>query len=259
MPIRTPSLGPRQIHAIGKAVDQVFDRLKLRFLGEDFLGKRLYVTHSQYLSLPGLFSAANKEEGVEPDRKILNQILTVAETYLDSSRERCKARVTATVQGFVADAHHQGTTPDIETVLGGQLADIYKETASHVRQIAESEANHTKNVGSLDGIVRVNAAVGIDDPQVYFVVVNDKDLCDECRRLHLLPDGKTPRVWRLSQVGHGYHKKGEENPKIAGLHPHCRCSMVTLMPQYGFSHQGLVTYVGKDHDEYERQQKMLRL
>lgn len=253
IPPRTPSLGPRQIHEIHKAVDQVFDRLKVRFLGEHFMGKRLYVTYNRFYSLPGLFSQANREEGVEPDQKILNQLLSVAETYLDATRERMKARTVNTIQSFIADAHQAKEQVDIKTVLGGQLSEVHQEAANHVRMIAEAEANHTKNVGSLEGIVRINSAVGIDDPRVAFVVVNDKDLCDECRRLHLLTDGVTPRVWALSSVGHGYHKKGDPNPKMGGLHPNCRCSLITVMPGYGFNAAGLITYIGKDHDELEHQ------
>ena len=39
----------------------------------------------------------------------------------------------------------------------------------------------------------------------------------------MLPDGITPRVWKMSEMGSGYHKKGDSSPKIGGLHPRCRC------------------------------------
>jgi len=87
------------------------------------------------------------------------------------------------------------------------------------------------------------------------VVIKDKDLCPECARLHLLEDGVTPRVWLLSDVGHAYHKRGEPNPKMGGLHPHCRCSMVTLMPGYGFV-AGRVGYIAKGHDQLEHQKTL---
>jgi hypothetical protein len=45
-------------------------------------------------------------------------------------------------------------------------------------------------------------------------------------------------------LGHGYHKKGEPNPKVGGLHPHCRCTMVTLMPGYGFDAGGMIKFKG---------------
>jgi hypothetical protein len=105
----------------------------------------------------------------------------------------------------------------------------------------------------LDGIVKVNASAGVEDPLIYFVVVRDDDLCDECRRLHLLPDGVTPKVWRLSEVKRGYHRKTDDVPSLGGEHPHCRCSLVTIMKGYGFTKSGGITYISPDHDELEAQ------
>ena len=122
-----------------------------------------------------------------------------------------------------------------------------------MKRIVETEATHTRNVGVLEGISRVNAAAGIEDAHIFFVVVRDSDLCSECKRLHLMEDGKTPRLYRLSEVGAGYHKKGQDDPKIGGLHPNCRCSITTLMPGYGFNSAGLVVYKSRGWDELKHQ------
>ena len=74
----------------------------------------------------------------------------------------------------------------------------------------------------------------------------------------MLPDGVTPRVWKLSEVGAGYHKKGDLNPKIAGLHPHCRCCLTSLLNGFGFNSSGMVTYIGKGHDEFAKQRGMVK-
>lgn len=253
MPTPPHQLGPGNIRAIEKAVDHTFDRLKVRLLGPQSVGKRIYVGYTRQYSLPGLFEQAAREEGVAADLMTLNQLLKVAGGYVDATREKTKARVVREVQGFLADAHKGGIDTDLRTVLEGKLSEVWSETAHAVRRIIDTEATHTKNVGVLDGIVRINSAAGIEDPLVYFVVVRDKDLCNECKRLHLLPDEITPRVWKMSEVGSGYHKKGESNPKMGGLHPHCRCSLVTLMPGYGFDGKGMVTYISKNHDEYAKQ------
>jgi hypothetical protein len=248
-----PVLGPRAIKSIHRAVDEVFDRAKVRLLGPQSVGKRMYVGYTRQLSLPGIFENAAREEGAIPNLNILHQILEVAGGYIDSTREKTKARVVKEVQSFLQDAVKSGVETDLKTVLGGKLTEVWSDTAYAVRRIVDSEATYTKNLGVLDGIVKINNAVGIEDPLVYFVVVRDRDLCDECKRLHMMPDGKTPRVWRMSQVGSGYHKKGEETPKLGGLHPHCRCSLVTLMPGYGFNDKGFVAYIGRDHDQEKHQ------
>lgn len=256
MPRRVPALGAGAIRNIHRGVDSVFDRLKVRMLGPQSVPKQIYVAYTPAYSLPGIFQQAAREEGGVANLTHLNQILKVAGSYIDSVREKTKAKAVHEVQTFLADAQAQGVETNLETVLGGKLTEVWSETASAVRKIIDAEATHTRNVGVLDGIVRINASVGVEDPWVYFVVVRDASLCDECRRLHLLEDGITPRVWRLSEVGHGYHHKGESNPKMGGLHPHCRCSMVTLMPGYGFDEKGRIAYIARDHSEHKRQQAL---
>ena len=73
-----------------------------------------------------------------------------------------------------------------------------------------------------------------------------------------MSDGKTPRVWKLDELSHGYNKKGEDSPSIGGLHPHCRCTLVTLMPGYGFSAGGFVQYKKAGYSEYNAQHELER-
>jgi hypothetical protein len=105
----------------------------------------------------------------------------------------------------------------------------------------------------MDAITKINAASGVSDPIVFFVVVRDQTLCPECKRLHLMPDKTTPKVYKLSEVGAGYHTKGDSDPKMGGLHPNCRCCLVTLMPGYGFDSAGMVTYKSPGWSEYDHQ------
>lgn len=247
-----PIIGSRAVKVITDAVDAAFDRAKARMLGSHAIAKRIGIGFSHELSLPGLFESAAREEGYRPDVPTLMQLLKIAGGYVDATREQTKARVVKEVTAFLYDAHITGVKTDLRTVLGGALQDVFGDAVVSMRRIIDTEANNVKNVGILDGLIRINAASGIDDPVVYWVTVNDQYRCEECARLHTI-DGSTPRLWRLSEIGHGYHKKGEPNPKIGGLHPNCRCTMATLMPGYGFI-GGRVTYVGKDHDEFKKQQ-----
>ena len=90
---------------------------------------------------------------------------------------------------------------------------------------------------------------------VFFSVIIDDVTGKEEFKLHLLPDRKTPRVWFLSEIGAEYHKKGDSNPKLAGLHPNCRCKLTYLAPGWGFTKDGKVTYIGPDHDEISKQRE----
>jgi hypothetical protein len=86
-----------------------------------------------------------------------------------------------------------------------------------------------------------------------FVPVKDKFLCDECKSIHLLEDGVTPRVFKESEISHDYHKRGETSPSFHNLHPHCRCSLSVTLDGFGFDGNGRVTWIDSAHREYDYQ------
>lgn len=242
-----------QIRAIRAAVDRLFGRMKARLLGRRWDVQGIQIGPRPEQTLQGLYEAAAKDDGAEPRKNSAATLAAIVENYLDAIGERTKAQVVADVQAFIGEAQAKGDEPDVGVVLGGRLADTWASVTRDVHRVVDSEAQGARALGALEGIVRINALHNIDDPTVFFVVVRDQHLCSECRRLHLLPDGVTPRVWKLSEVGQGYHRRGENNPKIRGLHPHCRCQNATLLPGWGFSTAGAVEFKGAGHDEYERQ------
>lgn len=217
---------PKTVHkAIDTAIELLFNRAKARLLGltagsniSSLRGKRLVFGFIPELTLSGLFTAASKEEGVSnPNYDLLSGLMKVTESYLDATKERTKAQVIQNVQSYVQDSGKK----DVSESLHEQLTDIWTKVNSDVRRIVETESTIARNMGIDDGIQRISAMLGNPDPLVFFVVVRDGERCSECTRLHLMPDEITPRVYRRSEVGSGYHKKGDNTPKIAGLHPHC--------------------------------------
>lgn len=242
------------IKSIESAVDALFDKAKARYLGPHVpVDKKLFIGFKPHLSLPGIYQGSAAIEGNIPDADALKVLVGNANNYLDAYRSAAKAQVVKQVQAFLNEADLAGVKTDVATVLGGKLADTWGKVTNDVKRMVDTEASNARNAGALDGIIKVNASQGIEDPVIFFVVVRDAALCDECKRLHLLEDGVTPRVWYLSEVGHGYHKKGQDNPKLGGLHPHCRCTMVTLMPGYGFDGSGMVKFISPKHDEVKAQ------
>jgi hypothetical protein len=251
------TLGRHAIKIIHSAVDRLFDRAKQRLLGlrpPKEIRIQVVTTIPHESTIPGMFDSASIAEGVRPDEELRQSLIGTAEQYLDAHRELAKARTAASVQAWLYDAHKKGIKTDLETVLGGELSELTGKITTGVKQIVETETNKAKNAGSINAVNKIATTMGIADPVVYFVVVKDKSLCQECKRLHLHTDGVTPRLWKLSEIGAGYHKKGDSNPKTSGLHPHCRCSMVSLMPGFGFKN-GRATYIGPDHNEFDLQRR----
>lgn len=226
------NLSKGAIKEINKSIELVFDKLKTRFLGPN-PDNRIMVTYNHPLSLPGLFESAASEEGTKPHIDTLNNLVEAASSYLDASQEQAKARTVTAIRQFLSDASVNGIDTDWRTVLGGQLADIWKDVSNNVERIIHTETAGAKNISVMDGIIKVNESMGIGDPVVYFVVVHDGDLCAECKRLHLLEDLITPRCWKLSELSHSYHVKGEDKPSVTGEHPHCFVGSTKLFTSDG--------------------------
>lgn len=250
-----PKLTPLAVAAIEAAVDKIFARAKARFSGRipPNTAKGIILSLDPNLSIPGLFKLAAKTEGTQHNEDLLNSVVKIGMSYLDATKAKAKAKAIHDVQTFITDAHNQGIETDVETVLGGKIADLWGEVTTDIKRIMETETTIARNSSLMDSITKVNLSAGINDPTVYFVVVRDNVLCTECRRLHLQPDGVTPRVWKMSELGSGYHKKGDPNPKVGGLHPNCRCILLTLLPGYGFNTAGQVEYKSPGYDEFKTQ------
>lgn len=247
-----PRLGPASVKLIEQAVGKLFEKLKSHVLGDKHpQGKRLYIAYKPDLTLKGIFDASAAEEGSRPDADILKTLLKISSYYLDAAELRARAKTVQAVQAFLQDSGNKDI--NLHTVLQGKLYEVMGEATRDVKRILETESTVVRNTSIMDGIVKSNAAIGIDDPTVFFVTVRDSHRCPECTLLHVQPDGVTPRVWKLSELGSGYHKRGESTPNIGGLHPHCRCILTTLLPGYSFNGAGRVTYKSPGYDEFNIQ------
>lgn len=246
-------LSPAAVRLISKALDGLFDRIRSHVIGDKPPGKQLYIAYRPELTLKGIFDASAEEEGTKPADDTFKVLKQISESYLDATREKMKSKTIKAIQDFLFDASRNKVKTNLATVLGGKLEEVGGEIQRDVRRILETESTVHRNTSIMDAITKTNALAGVEDPVVFFVVVRDQALCEECRKLHMRPDGVTPRVWRMSELGSGYHKRGDPTPKVGGLHPHCRCVLTTLLPGYGFNAAGRVTYIEPGHDEYKRQ------
>lgn len=247
-------LSAKTTKLIEVAVDHIFEAMKAQALGPEAVGKRLFIGHDPFLSLPGIFEHASQLEGAPVDKETLDNLVKIAGNYFEAAKFRAKARVINALESYLKSIQATEENTDISKVVSQQLSSVWDNVTSDVVRIVDTEASKFKSIGILDGIVRANAQIGINDPTVYFIVVRDQSLCDECRKIHMRPDGIIPRAWKLSQVSHQYHVRGDFFPSLGGLHPHCRCTMGTILPGWGFDQSGMLTWKGDGWDEYAMQQ-----
>ena len=244
--------GKKAIKSLNNIIDTLFNSLKLRFLGPEYAkdkGNKAIVITSSYkpeLTLSGIYKQAATEESTKPDPEVLAGLISIAEGYLDSQKEKTKAKVVKTVIDAVAKEENP------KAVIARELAQVMGEVNTEVKRIAENEVNTAKNIGILEGITKISAITGVDDPTVAFLGPLDNETCEECKRVLWLPDQITPKVFKLSEVSHGYHKRGTDVPSMSGCHPACRSTLTMISRGFGFKN-GQIAYISLDHDEYAAQ------
>lgn len=110
--------------------------------------------------------------------------------------------------------------------------------------------NDSFQEGRLAGIFRKHLPG--NDPFVYKRV--EEDGCDWCKTLYLEEDGKTPKLFKASELrfaGSNYLRKAnnpdntEWKATLGSAHPWCRCILHELPDGYGFDSEGNVSDVAR--------------
>ena len=254
MPASRLSRGAAAI--VDARVDSIFDRLLARLLGHAFTGKRLFVSlQPGELTLPSLFENATTQEGGYVDKDLMMGLAEVARDYLDKGRAEAKAITKRRIQQLLQDVDAGRLAPEnFRNAVESELINTWDTVRSNVERVVNTETQHAATMGSKSAIDQLNANLGIQDAAVTFLPVRDSALCDECREIHLLPDGVTPRVFKSSEVSSGYHERGDGKPSWHLMHPHCRCALASIFPGFGFDSAGRVTYIREGWDEWAFQQ-----
>jgi hypothetical protein len=251
-------LSIKAVEAIERMVSERFDTIGMNFLGivpKVTKTKRIIFSTARN-SLTSLFlQALGTRNPNKSEEETLKVMLRIANGYVDALKDRTKARIIQNINSYIMGQQAQNKPVSID-----KTKKIFREemdkAGKHFKLIANSESNKTTNVGTALQISKVAESQGIEDPTVFFIVTIDDVTGPEEFILHLLPDRKTPRVWKLSEIGNEYHKKGDPNPKFPGLHPNCRCKLTYLAKGFGFDENGKVKYMGKDWDEFKEQRKI---
>jgi hypothetical protein len=210
---------------------------------------------SENIGLSHLFVQAMENRvpnSIEQDT--LKGLLVSADGFIESVKNQTKASLTERIDGLTKEASIRNEKAKPEDIQAAITEEMHR--ARHKLQtIVESEATKLRNLGTLMSITRMAASVGDSDPTVFFVVVKDNVTCKECLRLHMMPDGTTPRLYKFSELKQGYHKRGEDQPSAFGLHPHCRCTLNYLTRGFGFDEKGKLSYQTEGFDLYSKQRK----
>lgn len=241
---------------IGNIIEEMFDNIALHFLGNlpRFKNKKIMTfSTSPNVGLSHLFVQAMENRvpnSIEQD--MLRGLLDTADGYIQSVKSQSKSNLIDRIDGITKEASIKGQRADPSQIQAAITEEMNK-ARNRLQTIVESESTKLRNLGTLMSITRMAASIGDSDPTVFFVVVRDNVTCKECLRLHMMPDGTTPRLWKFSELKQGYHKRGENNPSAFGLHPHCRCTLNYLTRGFSFNEKGKLSYQSEGFDLYSQQ------
>ena len=251
-------LSLKAFEAIERIIKSRFDAISMKFLGmvpEKPRDKMIIFSTSKEENMISLFLKAlgtNKPNKIEEDT--LKTMLRVTNGYMDSLRDRTAAKIMYEVESYVISQSLKDKQPSVK-VIDSIMHKEMNKASSNLKLILNSESNKSANTGTALQIAKLAEKKGEKDPTVFFVVIKDDVTGPEEWVLHLLPDRLTPRVWKLSELGAGYHKVGDPNPKLPGLHPNCRCKLTYLPEGWGFDANGKVKFISLDWDELAHQRE----
>lgn len=213
------------IRAVEAKLSTLFDAIKFKFLGQRGVDKVVHMASNRDESLLGMYELASREHMGIPQVAVMESLINTSKNYLDALRLKTSNKVIKDLEEKLHSS--KSITPEILAATLNENLEIVK---AEVRRIIETETQAAKNIGTIDGILRSAAAMNIEDPEVMFIPTRDDKTCDECIKVHLGGNGK-PKVFKVSKISAGYHKKGNDLPSLHGIHPNCRCQIVWVKPK----------------------------
>lgn len=142
--------------------------------------------------------------------------------------------------------------------LGNALKGKVENWSNRWKLIVGTELARASNYGSFDAIIHNNKNVELEEIYVYKIGPHDGATCKYCFKFWFESDRVTPKVYRLNELmANGSNvgvKQADWKATIDLTHPNGRHIMVELKRGWGFEN-GRLQYIGKDHDEYEKQRE----
>lgn len=241
---------------IDRVVGDIFDKASLRFLGNlpKFQHKKvMLIGFEQSLNLANLFVQSMDNKWLNNiENEVLKGLLSGASAYIEILKNKTSNNIIQKIEGLAREATIKGEkVPEVE--INKVIEEELGKAKSGLETIAASESTKVRNLGMTMDISRAASSTGEKDPIVGFSVIRDNSTCESCIRVCLMPDGITPRLYRLSELSAGYFKRGDLVPSLLGQHPHCRCTIFYVPVDWGFDKSGHLTFIGIGHNELEKQ------
>lgn len=138
----------------------------------------------------------------------------------------------------------ENDTPRYKVIqqLREKTGDMYRDW----HRVAHTEMWNAKLQGEAEAIINNESPLSKDGADTLVYKKPAWNACPMCKKLYLMPDGVTPRVFKMSEMlknGTNYGKKQADwKPTVGVLHPNCMCPINVMPKDTEFDQQGNLVY-----------------
>ena len=166
--------------------------------------------------------------------------------------EKAKSRITrASIENLKRDFKVLETVFGEQTLPKRKMSSILREITKDVRQdldmVVRAETVNTQQHAIAHEILEGTSPYSNLGSDSSVFKRPNPDACDHCKKHYLEKDGRTPKVFKLSELienGTNYGKKvGAWQPVLGIMHPHCECQVSVLPEGTEFDEHGQIKIV----------------
>jgi hypothetical protein len=239
-----------QKRQIEKIINGLFYNLKARLLGRFFTGPAIFFeVLDQTNPMDTLEGAYNYTyhmlygPGARPNAKRSKILSKITGNYVEAERLKTLNRIMMGIE-------QASTFEEVKK----QLDTHVEKATGYIKMLVTTEVRNIQANAEREGIEKLGASIGVDDPTVVKLGVIDGKLCHVCTDLwHLADNVKVPKAYKLSELQDGYSTHKNPIPTVNASHPHCRHVMTMISPGFGFNASGKIDYIGYNYDVYNDQ------
>lgn len=244
-------LKDEQKASIEFSVSDIFYRLKMRLLGRFFTGPRIYFEIVDDLNpldtLEGIYHyTASMMYGstFRPSIKRIKNLNKITDNYIEAERLK-------TINNVIQAAQQGQSLDEIEQLIKETL----DKSSKYIDMLVVTEARNVQSNAEREGVEKIAASIGVEDPNVCKVGVIDKKMCPVCRKLwHSEDNVYVPKVYKLSELQDGYNQSAKDPiATVLASHPRCRHVLTFIPPNFGFNDRGMIEFKGFGYDIYKEQ------
>lgn len=238
---------------IEKVINDLFYGLKARMLGRFFTGPRIYFeligAQNPLDTLEGIYNYTYTMlygPGARPTTKRAKELSKITGNYIEAERLK-------TINKIMVGIEKADSFEDVKDEIDKHV----EKATNYIKTLVTTEVRQVQANAEREGIEKLGASIGVEDPTVCKLGVIDNKLCPVCVSLWHSDDNiQIPKVYKMSELKDGYNEnKKKPIPTIAPSHPHCRHVLTMVPPNFGFSPTGAIQFKGFGYDVYAEQRK----